>query len=218
MAEGLQALVLDVKFGRAAFMPTREKARELAHSMVTIASECGVRTRALLTSMDTPLGRAAGNWLEVKESVECLQGEGPADLQELVLACAAHLLIQTGREETLQSALSRAKDCLASRRPLQKWRQMLEAQGADLNRFEQRLGLDHTAPVIRELKSPGEGHVSRCDARVIGEAIRDMGAGRSRKDSALDYEAGVDWLVKPGEQVRSRLGARPGSWKRARPR
>ena len=97
LAEGLNALVLDVKFGAAAFMPTLEKARELAQALVALGNECGVNTRALLTDMDTPLGRAAGNWLEVKESVPCLEGRGPDDLRELVLACAAHLLVQTGK-------------------------------------------------------------------------------------------------------------------------
>ena len=100
LAEGLNALVLDVKFGAAAFMPTLEKARELAQTLVALGNECGVNTRALLTNMQTPLGRAAGNWLEVKESVLCLEGRGPDDLRELVLACAAHLLVQTGKAKT----------------------------------------------------------------------------------------------------------------------
>ena len=115
LAEGLDALVLDVKFGRAAFMPTSEKARELAQALVTLSNECGVKTRALLTNMEVPLGRAAGNWLEVKESVACLHSRkagpksakppaarhatdhAPADLKELVIACAAHLLVQTAK-------------------------------------------------------------------------------------------------------------------------
>src|SRR4051812_12280650 len=95
LAESLNALVLDVKFGAAAFMPTLDKAKELAVAMVELGNECGVNTRALLTNMDRPLGRAAGNWLEVKESVQCLEGLGPPDLRELVLGFAAHLLVQT---------------------------------------------------------------------------------------------------------------------------
>src|ERR1039457_2398372 len=91
LAESLNALVLDVKFGVAAFMPTQEKARELAQTLVGLGNECGVNTRALLTNMQIPLGCAAGNWLEVKESVLCLEGRGPDDLRELVLACAAQL-------------------------------------------------------------------------------------------------------------------------------
>src|SRR2546426_7204795 len=131
LAEGLEALVLDVKFGAAAFMSTLEKARELAHSMVSLGNQCGVSTRALLTNMDTPLGRAAGNWLEVKEAVDLLgsrkdSGERKpgtpldtrystlSDLEELVLTCAAHLLVQTSKENSLESARRRAVECLDS--------------------------------------------------------------------------------------------------------
>ncbi len=201
LAEGLQALVLDVKFGVAAFMPTKERARELARAMVAIGTECGVQARALLTAMDTPLGRAAGNWLEVVEAVHCLEGHGPADLEGLVLACAAHLLLQTGRERSLETALERARQCLVSRRPRQKWDEMLEAQGADLERFNQRLAQGHTAPVVLGLRAWKPGFISRCDARILGEAIRDMGAGRITKEATLDYEAGVDGLAKIGERV-----------------
>ena len=92
LAEGLDALIMDVKFGPAAFMPTPEAARELAQSIVSLARDCGVNTRAMLTDLRTPHGRAAGNWLEVKEAVQCLEGRGPADLQALVVECAASLL------------------------------------------------------------------------------------------------------------------------------
>ena len=168
-------------------MPTLEKARELAQALVALANESGVNTRALLTDMHTPLGRAAGNWLEVKESVACLEGnlvgtrstasqsDGkvtdavervPTDLKELVLACAAHLLVQTGKAKTLDAALKQAGDCLASGKPREKWNEMLAAQGADLAAFNRKLALDHTAPVVVELKAPASGFVSRCDARI----------------------------------------------------
>src|SRR5689334_3805384 len=105
LAENLDVLVLDVKFGSAAFMQTSEVARELAHAMVSLGNQCGVNTRAMLTNMDVPLGRAAGNWLEVKESVACLESAKESeDLRELVLACAAHLLVQTGQARSLVSA------------------------------------------------------------------------------------------------------------------
>src|SRR5580658_7415248 len=112
LAESLQALVLDVKFGAAAFMPTMEKANELAEAMVALGNECGVNTRALVTSMDAPLGRTAGNWLEVKESVHCLDGYGPPDLLELVVDFAAHLLVQTDKEAGLEGAREKVSDCL----------------------------------------------------------------------------------------------------------
>ena len=211
LAESLNALVLDVKFGAAAFMPTLEKARELARALVTLANESGVKTRALLTNMETPLGRAAGNWLEVRESVLALEGRGPNDLRELVLACAAHLLVQTGKAKTLDAALKQAGDCLASGKPREKWNEMLAAQGADLAAFNRKLALDHTAPVVVELKAPASGFVSRCDARIIGEVVRDLGGGRFTKESGINYDVGVDALAKPGEPIRTgeRVDAHP---------
>jgi len=203
LAESLEALVLTVKFGVAAFMPTLERARELAQALVTLANESGVKTRALLTDMHIPLGRSAGNWLEVRESVQCLEGRGPKDLRELVLACAAHLLIQTGKTKTLDAALKQAGDCLASGKPSQKWKEMLAAQGADLPAFDRKLALDHTAPVVVEFKAPASGFVSGCNARVIGEVVRDLGGGRFTKESEINYEVGVDALVKPGEAVQA---------------
>jgi pyrimidine-nucleoside phosphorylase len=204
LAEGLSALVLDVKFGVAAFMQTQEKARELAQTLVALGNEGGVNTRALLTNMQTPLGRAAGNWLEVKESVQCLEGRGPADLRELVLACASHLLVQTGKTRTLEAARRLAEDCLASGSPRQKWDEMLAAQGADLAACNRKLALDHTAPVVIELNASASGFVSRCDARVLGEAVRDLGGGRFTKESGINYDVGVDAIAKPGEATKAR--------------
>jgi pyrimidine-nucleoside phosphorylase len=203
LAESLEALVLTVKFGVAAFMPTLEKAHELAQALVALANESGVKTRALLTDMHTPLGRAAGNWLEVKESVECLEGRGPKDLSELVLACAAHLMVQTGKAKTLDVALKQAGDCLDSAKPREKWNEMLAAQGADLAAFDRKLALDHTAPVVVELKAQSSGFLSRCDARIIGEVVRDLGGGRFTKESQINYDVGVDALAKPGEPIQS---------------
>jgi pyrimidine-nucleoside phosphorylase len=212
LAEDISALVLDVKFGCAAFMPTLEKARELARALATLSNECGVKTRALLTDMNTPLGRAAGNWLEVKESVVCLSppiggghhepGLAPAaDLRALTVACAAHLLVQTGKAGSIEAALRQAEDCLVSGEPLTKWNEMLAAQGADLAAFGQKLVLDHCAPVVRELKATRSGFVTRCDARIIGEVVRELGGGRLTKESILNYDVGVDHLVKPGEAI-----------------
>jgi pyrimidine-nucleoside phosphorylase len=203
LAESLGALMLDVKFGRAAFMQTRAQARELAQAMVALGQQCGVNTRAILTDMDTPLGRAAGNWLEVKESMECLAGQGPSDLRELVLACAAHLLVQTGKAASLAAGLKLATECLDSGAPLGKWNDLLAAQGSDVVAFQKKLTLDHTAPVVLELKAPRGGFVSRCDARIIGEVIRDLGGGRLTKESGINYDVGVDRLAKPGEPVAS---------------
>jgi pyrimidine-nucleoside phosphorylase len=202
LAEGVSALLLDVKFGAAAFMKTPEHARHLAETMVDLGEECGVGTRALLTDMNTPLGRAAGNWLEIKEAVGCLEGGGPADLEELVLDCAAHLLVQTNRTADLKQARSQAAACLFSGKPRHKWDEMIAAQGADLTAIHRKLALDHAASTNTELKSSRDGFISRCDARIIGEVIRDLGGGRLTRESRINFDVGIDAIAKPGESVR----------------
>ncbi len=215
LAENLDALILDVKFGTAAFMQTREQARTLARTMVALGKKCGVKTRALLTDMNTPLGRAAGNWLEVKESVACLEPEPdqpagpdtrqsvPADLRELVLACAAHLLVQTGIARSLAAARNQAESCLNSGAPRAKWDEMLAAQGANLRAFRRKLALEHTAAAVVELKATRSGFVAKCDAQLIGEVVRDLGGGRLTKESVINYDVGVDRIAKPGDPVKA---------------
>jgi pyrimidine-nucleoside phosphorylase len=202
LAEGLDALIMDVKFGPAAFMRTRDEARNLAWSIVSLAIECGVMTRALLVDMSAPHGRAAGNWLEVKESVQCLEGHGPADLQTLVIECAASLLVQTDKCPDLTEARQTALDCLASGAPRRKWDELLVAQGADLDAFRTKLQRDHTAPVVLDCVSDDDGFIHQCDARIIGEIVRDLGGGRMTKTSVIQPEVGVDALAKPGEEIR----------------
>ena len=202
LAESLGALILDVKFGCAAFMQTKEDARKLAKAMVALGNQCGTNTRAILTDMNTPLGRAAGNWLEVKESVECLEGKGALDLLELVVDSAAHLLVQTKRTTSLKFARALATECLESGEPRKKWDEMIIAQGADLKAFNRKLSLDSTAKIVVEVKSRKVGCVTKCDARIIGEVIRDIGGGRLTKESAINYDVGVDQIVKPGEGVK----------------
>ena len=212
LAENLDALILDVKFGCAAFMQTKADARKLAQAMVALGNECGTNTRAILTDMNTPLGRAAGNWLEVKESVAILDGStgvppvvagvAPAtDLRELVLVSAAHLLVQTKKSKSLASARKLAEECLNSGAPRAKWDEMLVAQGADLKAFNRKLAQDSTAKTVVELKSGKSGFISKCDARIIGEVIRDIGGGRLTKESAINFDVGVDQLTKPCERV-----------------
>ena len=227
LAESLDALILDVKFGCAAFMQTKDDARKLAQAMVALGNQCGTNTRAILTDMNKPLGRAAGNWLEVKESVMCLEPIGSSrrresaqtsdskfnqrgltstatsaeDLRELVLVSAAHLLVQTRQAKSLAAGRKLAQDCLDSGAPRAKWDEMIVAQGADLKAFNRKLALDSTAKVLVEVKSEKSGYVSKCDARIIGEVIRDIGGGRLTKESAINYDVGVDQIAKPGERV-----------------
>jgi pyrimidine-nucleoside phosphorylase len=200
LAENLNALVLDVKFGTAAFMSTQDEARELARSIVTLACECGVNTRAILTDMNTPLGRTAGNWLEVREAVACLDGRGPEDLGELVIECAAHLLVQTGQTNLLANARRQAADCLSSGRPRKKFDQLIVAQGGNLDAFRRQLAQDRILPVVRELLAHEAGYVLRCDARLVGEAARELGGGRMYREAEINPFVGIDELAKPGEQ------------------
>jgi pyrimidine-nucleoside phosphorylase len=202
LAEGIGALVLDVKFGRAAFMQTRDEARALAASMARIAGAAGVRTRALLTDMNTPLGRTAGNWLEVKESIDCLDGRGPADLREITLALAAHALVITGKSADPDAATAQAAASLDSGEPRRKWDEMLLAQGADLAAFNAKLRLDHTAPVVLLLHAAASGFVSRCDARIVGEVVRGLGGGRLTKEAEVDHNVGLDQIAQPGSAIR----------------
>jgi len=202
LAEGLDALIMDVKFGPAAFMPSRDEARDLAWSIVSLAVECGVMTRALLVDLSAPHGRSVGNWLEVKEAVECLEGCGPADLQTLVVECAASLLVQTDKSHGLVHARQVASDCLTSGAPRRKWDELIAAQGADLEAFRAKLQHDHTAPVVQECTGDEDGFIIHCDAKIIGEIVRDLGGGRMTKSSVIQPDVGIDALAKPGEEVR----------------
>ena len=201
LAEGLGALLLDVKFGKAAFMPTLDRARMLAETMVSLGNECGVRTRALLTEMNQPLGRAVGNWVEVKESVECLECRGPANLERLVLECAAHLLHQVGKVSDVEEGRTQAAACLASGHPKEKWEQMLAAQGVDLVAYQRKMLKDTGAPFVEEIHAEKDGFVAEVDARIIGEAIHSLGGGRRVIDAAVDFDVGIDKLVVGGEAV-----------------
>lgn len=196
LAEGLDALVMDVKYGGAAFMRERDEAQALAKTIMVLAAECGVECSALLTDMNTPLGRAAGNWLEIKESVMFLEGNGPIDLEELVVSCAGQLP---------GCNAERASAELESGRPREKFTELLSAQGADLVAFETKLKLDSTAPVVREFSMRETGYLARCDARVIGEVVRDLGGGRQTKESKIYPEVGLDQILKPNERVNGPL-------------
>lgn len=201
LSESLDALLLDVKFGRAAFMRTREDAMELARTMGRMAESCGVRTHAILTPMDVPLGRSAGNWLEVVESVECLKNRGPEDLRQLVLDCAGHLLRLTGRAADVPEGVQRASDALASGAVLRRWEAMLEAQGVDLAAYRAKLARSAWADDVLDVAATEAGFVADIDARIIGEVVRDLGGGRLAKGDRLDPHVGIDRLPGIGERV-----------------
>jgi thymidine phosphorylase len=188
IAEGTAALVLDVKVGSGAFMRDIADARLLAQTMVTLGEEHGVRTSALLTRMDTPLGRSVGNALEVGESVATLSGHGPADLVEVVLALAAEMLRLAGIDADPAAAL-------ADGRALASYRAMIAAQGGDPDVPLPRAARSRLVP------APASGFVRRLDARAVGVAAWRLGAGRARKEDSVSASAGVRCLAKPGERV-----------------
>ena len=188
IAEGTSALVLDVKTGSGAFMSDTASAVELARTMVRLGQDEGVRTRALVTAMDVPLGAAVGNALEVAESIEVLQGGGPADVVELTLILARHMLDLVGIEADPEEAI-------ASGRAFDHWRRMIRAQGGDPDATLPR------APLVETMTAAAAGVVTRTDALAIGRAAWRLGAGRATKDEAVSASAGIEVVVKPGDVV-----------------
>jgi thymidine phosphorylase len=192
IAEGTGALVLDVKVGSGAFMKDVDSARELARTMVDLGTDAGVRTVALLTGMDTPLGLTAGNALEVRESVEVLAGGGPQDVVELTVALAREMLTAAGLDGVKDPA-----DALTDGSAMDVWRAMIVAQGGDL---------DSPLPVAAEthvVLAPADGVVTRLDAYAVGVAAWRLGAGRARKEDPVQAGAGVEMHAKPGAFVRA---------------
>ena len=191
IAEGTGALVLDVKVGSGAFMKDLRPARELAQTMVALGTDAGVRTVALLTDMDTPLGLTAGNALEVREATELLDGGGPVDVLELTLALAREMLAAAGREDV--DPADRLRDGSA----MDVWRAMIRAQGGDPG------AQLPTARHRQVVPSPRDGVLTRLDALAVGVAAWRLGAGRARKDDPVQAAAGVELHAKPGDVVRA---------------
>jgi pyrimidine-nucleoside phosphorylase len=200
MAEGLDALVLDVKVGHGAFMKKQVEARRLAQAMVGIGRRLDKKVQALITDMNQPLGYAVGNALEVMEVSQTLQKAGPADLTRLSLELSARMIYLGKVTATLDEARKVAEDNLMDGSAYRKFKQVVEAQGGNpqaLDRFE----LLPNATGMREILSPRAGFVSAIMAEDIGRASQMMGAGRSRKEDAIDPAVGVILEVKAGEKV-----------------
>jgi pyrimidine-nucleoside phosphorylase/thymidine phosphorylase len=200
MAEGLDALVLDVKVGHGAFMKKQVEARRLAQAMVGIGRRLDKKVQALITDMNQPLGYAVGNALEVMEVSQTLQKAGPADLTRLSLELAARMIFLGKVTVTLDDARKLAEDKLMDGSAYRKFKQVVEAQGGNsqaLDKFE----LLPNATGMREILSPRAGFVSAIMAEDIGRASQMMGAGRARKEDSIDPAVGVILEVKAGEKV-----------------
>ncbi|MBR8742839.1 thymidine phosphorylase [Nocardiopsis sp. MG754419] len=194
LAEGTGALVLDVKVGSGAFMKDLDSARDLARTMVDIGNDHGVRTVALLTDMESPLGRRVGNALEVAEAVEVLSGGGPADVVELTVALAREMLTAAGLTPG-EDGVKDPAEALRDGSALESWKNLIRAQGGDP---------DAPLPEAAESRvvlAPTSGVVTRLDAYQVGLAAWRLGAGRARKEDAVSFGAGVTLHAKPGERI-----------------
>lgn len=201
LAEGIDALVLDVKFGRGAFMKDQAEARELAQAMVAIGVAMGKNVRALLTAMDQPLGRCVGNAVEVAESIACLRGEGPADLMEVTFALGAEMLVLGGVAGDLAAAQTQLERVVADGSALAKFGEIVAAQGGDARVIDDPTGVLPSAAQQVPLVAAKAGYVTDVDAMGVALAAVRLGAGRVRVEDVVDPAVGVTALVKVGERV-----------------
>lgn len=200
IAAGADAIVLDVKTGSGAFMKTLERSEELAQAMVAIGTAVGRRTAAVISDMDQPLGYAIGNSLEVQESIETLKGHGPEDLTELCLILGAHMVMLGGKADSIEAAKQMLREQLHNGAALAKFKAFVSAQGGD-PRVVDDPSLMPKAPLLVEVKAPESGYVSAVQAEQLGLAAMLLGAGRSTKDSAIDYAVGLILRKKMGDAV-----------------
>ena len=203
IAEGIGGLVLDVKYGDGAFMKTEADARALARSLVDTGELAGVRTEALLTNMDAPLGRAVGNALEIVESIETLKGNGPEDLESLSVEFAARMVVLSGAERSREAATARVREALRSGAGVEKLRAIIANQGGDPNVVDDYARLP-SAPDRDVLTSPKDGFVAAMRAEAVGRAAVGLGAGRDRLDATIDPAVGV--LIKAPVGTRVQAG------------
>ena len=196
LAAGADAVVLDVKVGDGAFMKSLDYARELAQTMIALGQRAGAEVICLLTDMDQPLGSAVGNALEVREAVDTVSGQGPADFTELVVAASAKLLTLSDLEVDEAEARERVATAIAdgsARRAYDRW---IEAQGGDPS-----LEVLPTAPIVQAVEAPAAGHVAGLGALRIGLAALHLGAGRRTKEDSIDHSVGILCHKKRGDEV-----------------
>jgi pyrimidine-nucleoside phosphorylase len=200
LAEGIDGLVLDVKTGSGAFLPDPDMARTLAETMIGLGEARGCRTVALLTAMDRPLGRAAGNALEVEEAIEGLQGRGPDDLMELTYALGAEMLLVAGAAADRSDAQRKLAHVIETGAALDRLRAIIEAQGGNPAVVDDPGALPQ-APIERIWEAPLSGIVSRVEPRRIGRAIMALGGGRMKVEDAIDPAVGFVITARPGDLV-----------------
>lgn len=200
LAEGIDALVLDVKVGAGAFMKTEAAARELAGSLVRVGTGAGLRVRALLTRMEEPLGRMIGNALEIRESIDILRGEGPPDTTELVMALGAEMLCLGGVAADDTAARAMLAEAVRSGAGLDKLQAIVAAQGGDPGAIDDGSKLP-TASQKTEVSAPAAGVVAGVDAFALGVTAMKLGAGRRRAEDSIDPAVGIEVLRRVGDVV-----------------
>lgn len=200
IATGADAIVLDVKTGKGAFMKTLENAEVLAEAMVRLGSQVGRSVVALISDMNQPLGWTVGNTLEVREAINTLHEGGPADLREHCLVVAAEMLMLSGKAADTNSALTLALETLASGAAWQKFRALVEAQGGDVSYVDEPERLPQ-AELIEPVPAPRSGYLAGVDAAEIGMGVVELGGGREQKGDPIDHSVGVIVHYKVGELV-----------------
>lgn len=201
IAEGINALVLDVKVGRGAFFKTHAEAKNLAQHLITIGERNGVKTVALLTAMDEPLGNSIGNWLETREAIDCLKNRGPADLMEVAYALGAMMLILADKAVSVEDGIQQLRKILASGQALEKFIRIVEAQGGDVNLIHHPEQYPESA-YSEAVASQTDGFIQEINALEIGLLSMALGAGRNKKEDGIDYTAGILLKKKHGDEVR----------------
>ena len=202
IAEGIDGLVLDVKYGNGAFMKDTAQAEQLAHSLIAIGREFGEEVVALLTSMEQPLGNAIGNWLEIRECLDCFQGKGPEDLMEVTLALAGEMLQLGGAADSAEDARRQCQEALHSGRAFDKFLDICRAQGADTAWLRDPAQVPPAAE-RRTLAAGRSGYLSRMDTFAIGMASVQLGAGRLRAEDDVDPLAGIVLHKKLGDPLQA---------------
>ncbi|XKM12875.1 pyrimidine-nucleoside phosphorylase [Orbaceae bacterium ac157xtp] len=200
LAAGADAIVLDVKTGDGAFMKTDEDAEKLAQTMVDIGNNIGRRTMAIISDMSQPLGFAIGNALEVKEAIDTLKGQGPADLTELVLTLGSQMVVLGGKASNLDEARAKLQEVIANGKAIEKLKVLIEAQGGDSSVVDHPEKLAK-APYQIELPAKQSGYVGKIIADKVGVAAMQLGAGRATKDDLIDPAVGIVLHKKVGDKV-----------------
>lgn len=200
LAEGIDALVLDVKWGSGAFMKTREEASKLAETLVSIGEDFGKPTVAFLTDMNQPLGYAIGNWLEVRECLDALNGGGPDDIMELSHLLAGTMIWLGGKAENMEEGIQRSREEVESGRAMQKWYDIVEEHGGDTALIQDPDSYPQSDHCI-VLKATKNGYISEMDSFEIGMASVELGAGRRSKEDTIDPTAGIILNKKTGDKI-----------------